>query len=265
MLPQTAVKADRFVPIGSSEMNSSLVSPGYWASQPEPPANPSDRANRREGRVEVGGRLGGGWGHLISMRKTNKKVCICEEEVPECSDEEREAVRDLDRRREKGAKVTEGCTCSSLSLYCCCFFWEIGCSRSSFGLSCTSQGIASPFVMSRRTLTPGSVVPLPVIFATSQARRFFQFVDFPCPSPPPCWRCGSVSQSILVVSRSTDLLKAANRELSVALSQGPGRVGTFFAMAKGKPGNVTKFCKIIKKKVEFLYINKWNLTVPITN
>lgn len=52
---KTAVKVDQFVPICSIEVNSSPVSPGYWPSQQEPPANPYTESKWESGREE------GGW------------------------------------------------------------------------------------------------------------------------------------------------------------------------------------------------------------
>lgn len=98
---KTAVKADQFVPIGSTEVNSSPVSPGYWASQPEPPANPSDGE-------QIGGRADGAEEErgvktvdLSEKNKKTKKGCICGEEDPECSDRQREGVRDEDEEEGK--------------------------------------------------------------------------------------------------------------------------------------------------------------------
>lgn len=147
MLPhkKTAVKADQFVPIGSTEVNSSPVSPGYWASQPEPPANPSDGE-------QIGGRADGaeeerGVRTVDLSEKNKKRVHL------------RGGRSRMQRRTEGGSEgwrrgggkrewVTEECTCSRSSLlYCCCsFFREMRRSSSSFGLSCSN---ARPFVMSR--------------------------------------------------------------------------------------------------------------------
>ncbi len=45
---------DQFVPICSIEVNSSPVSPGYWPSQQEPPANPYTESEWERGREEGG-------------------------------------------------------------------------------------------------------------------------------------------------------------------------------------------------------------------
>lgn len=45
---------DQFVPICSTEVNSSPVSPGYWPSQQEPPANPYTEREWERGREEGG-------------------------------------------------------------------------------------------------------------------------------------------------------------------------------------------------------------------
>lgn len=53
---KTAVKVDQFVPICSIEVNSSPVSPGYWPSQQEPPANPYTESKWERERGREGGR-----------------------------------------------------------------------------------------------------------------------------------------------------------------------------------------------------------------
>lgn len=47
---------DQFVPICSIEVNSSPVSPGYWPSQQEPPANPYTESKWERERGREGGR-----------------------------------------------------------------------------------------------------------------------------------------------------------------------------------------------------------------
>lgn len=162
MLLQTAVKADQFVPIGSTEMNSSPVSPGYWASQPEPPANPSDRE-------QIGGRAEWWWEggcEESAKKRKNKRKSVHLWGRSSLMQQWRERERGIKmRRRKKGGKVTRGVHACWISLCCWCFLKDIWCSMSSLELSGIS---ASPLVMSHRALTPGPVA-LPVIFVTSWA------------------------------------------------------------------------------------------------
>lgn len=68
---------DQFVPICSIEVNSSPVSPGYWPSQQEPPANPYTESKWERERER--GRKGAGVGTGEKDSWSLRKMGICRE------------------------------------------------------------------------------------------------------------------------------------------------------------------------------------------
>ena len=94
---------DQFVPICSIEVNSSPVSPGYWPSQQEPPANPYTESKWEREREKGGGR-GLEWERARKTADLREKWASAERgEDLKCNEREEEAEEgEKERERESG-------------------------------------------------------------------------------------------------------------------------------------------------------------------
>lgn len=92
------MKVDQFVPICSIEVNSSPVSPGYWPSQQEPPANPYTESEWEREREE------GGWsGNERERQAISEKNGHLQRRRPEM-----QWRRDSEEEAEEGARSEMG-------------------------------------------------------------------------------------------------------------------------------------------------------------
>lgn len=110
----------------------------------------------------------------LDEKNKQKKCALVRKKFPGCSDEERES-RGLKEVGKKGTESDRGVHMLAHPSTAPASFGKLGAAGAA--LVCRMhQG---------RGLTPGLVVPLPVIFATSQARCSFQFVDSNSSFPHP--------------------------------------------------------------------------------
>ena len=100
---------DQFVPICSIEVNSSPVSPGYWPSQQEPPANPYTESKWERERERERGRKGAGVGTSEKDSWSQRKMGICRERRrPEMQRKRGRSRRGRKRERERESGKGEG-------------------------------------------------------------------------------------------------------------------------------------------------------------